>query len=386
MNFDLPDLQLNQIILLIGLVVGIGVFLTFTGQGPDAFSVSSTGQEKIQLNTLFSVTSCTMTGYTDCIQDTFTDGDTSTTAKLGYDSYNSPMETESLDYNCEGDKAILAYDSGYSISEMVDNYDDMTFNVGSEVSTSGSIPFTEIENGYTLICAVAESSGGDNAAGFIWIEDSSIDVQEEQEEEPAAPTEASITAFSDSASTDSFIEFDASDSTGEGDLTYNWYIEGSGENIGSGETTAFSPDTPGTYTVVVEVTSETGERDSASTTVEFFEPVTASATVSDTSVVVGDTVTFDAAGSTGENLGFEWYFEASPGDTVSTSENFQYTFTEEGSRTMVVEVSGASGSSDTASVTVDVSSQETTDNGDDGTGDDDVGFFQEIIDWLANLF
>ena len=366
------------------LIVGVAIFLTTT-TGPTAFSISQDEQQETQLNTLLALTDCTLDGYDNCLQDAYTDGDARAFARLGYDSFNNPSATDSWDYTCEGDKAVFIQEGDLLAGEMIEDYDTLTFKRGEEVSLTGSIDFTEMENGYTLICAVKDEANGDIASGFIWVEDTSVDVQEEEEEEPAAPTEASVTVDNTKATTDSSIQFDASGSSGEGTLGYYWYLEETGESLGTGETLSFSPDSPGSYTVVLDVTSESGETDTVRKTVEFVEPVKAVVSVSETSVQVGDTVTYSASQSEGSNLSYEWYFESSPSDTVSDSESFDYTFTETGTKTMVVEVTDSLGNTESNSISVDVSPED-DDDSDPDDGDDGTGFFQGIINFFTGFF
>lgn len=385
MSFTLDQSDLKTLAIPLLILISLGLILNATSQGPQQFSISSQDQQPTQLNTLLAITDCTMSGYDNCLQNSYTDGDARAFLRIGYDNYNNPLETESWDYKCEGDKAVLIKESGLSASEMIESYDTLTFQRGTEIGLSGSIDFTEIENGYTLICAVKDEANGDIASGFTWIEDSSIDVQQD---DTTTSVNAEIAYAPLQPGFGEEVIFDAGQSTGEGSLDYSWTVKDTGESLGKTQRVSKQFYSDGDFTVELKVTDENGNTDTSTVTFTVVKSAQASATVSGGSVEVGDTVTFEGTGSEGTNLDYKWYFESSPGDTVSTESSFDYTFTETGQFNMVLEVTAEDGSIDTESVFVDVQPADTGGSDDDGgdTGDEDAGFFQGIIDWFNNFF
>lgn len=146
------------------------------------------------------------------------------------------------------------------------------------------------------------------------------------------------------------VNFNAAGSTGEGSIDYTWTKDG--ENIGSGETISHKFEEEGRQNIEVEIEDSEGQTDTASTTlyVDYEEP-TAEASSSEETVEVGEELQLDASGSSGGSYNIEEYNWRANGETF-TGQRPTYTFEEEGTHTVELEVVDSERNTDRDSVEV----------------------------------
>ncbi|WP_049985945.1 PKD domain-containing protein [Halobellus rufus] len=177
------------------------------------------------------------------------------------------------------------------------------------------------------------------------------------------------------------VAFDASDSVAaEGNLTYEWRIDGEPVANATASTFETTFDQPGTHTVSVVVTDGTNRSDTASATVSVAAPLAAVVETRPDEPTVNESVTFDGRNSTGDVGSYEWTLvdagreegnETDGNESVAnrTAEGPEvtHTYDEPGTYTVILTVTGENGTA-TASVSVQVAD----DTGDsDGNGDGD---------------
>ena len=178
--------------------------------------------------------------------------------------------------------------------------------------------------------------------------------------EPAnQPPTADITISPLTPETDDSVTFDASGSTDpDGPISsYEWSIDGM-TSTGETVTRTFSDD--GEYTVELTVTGNEGETDTTTQTVRVSnrEP-TAEIAVSPSSPATGESVTFDASGSSdpdGSITSYEWSIngETEFGESVTRS------FSDDGEYTVELTVTDDDGETDTTTQRVNVRNQDPT--------------------------
>ncbi|UVE49661.1 PKD domain-containing protein [Haloferax larsenii] len=161
----------------------------------------------------------------------------------------------------------------------------------------------------------------------------------------------------------------SSDPDGD-NLTYEWDF-GDG-NTASGLEVNHIYDTEGTYNVTLTVTDEHGATatDTMNVTVENGLPSAVISPDNTIDVYAGDSVSFNASGSSdpdGDSLTYSWDFDAD-GVEDATGVSPSYTFDTAGTYNVTLTVTDADGATDTATTTVSVSDPQTTT--DDGTSDD----------------
>ncbi len=159
---------------------------------------------------------------------------------------------------------------------------------------------------------------------------------------------------------DEQVGFDASGSTGD-IAEYRWDFTGDAvvDAVTTTPTTTHSYDDSGTQTVVLEVADGAGQTDQTigQVTVTGDNGTELSAAVDWTpdSPEAGATVRFDASGSTGDIAEYRWDFDGDGSFEATTTESATtHTYTEGGTRTVVLEVTDGSGQTDRAEGTVDV--------------------------------
>ncbi len=157
------------------------------------------------------------------------------------------------------------------------------------------------------------------------------------------PPNAAITATPTSGDAPLLVNFDASGSSDpENDpLTYDWDF-GNGATS-TGETTSYTYNTPGVYTVTLTVTDTSSNTSIATTNITVIDntpqPPTAIITTNTTSGEAPLAVTFDGSGSTdpnGETLTYTWDFGDGNTATGATASN---TYTTVGTYTATLTVS-----------------------------------------------
>ena len=154
------------------------------------------------------------------------------------------------------------------------------------------------------------------------------------------------------------VTFDATGSTDtDGSIaSYEWAFGDGSTATGAQPSHTFS--SAGSYTVELTVTDDDGAADNATVTVEVTdpnEPPDASVSANRTSANAGETIAFDATGSTdtdGSIASYEWAF----GDeSTATGAQPSHTFSSAGSYTVDVTVTDDDGATDNATVTVKIS-------------------------------
>ena len=166
-----------------------------------------------------------------------------------------------------------------------------------------------------------------------------------------APPNASLSAPGQATVNES-VTLDASGTEAGPNATYEWVIDGATANVTDSSTyeTAFAE--PASHEVSVVVTDDAGS-DSASSTIDVYRPLNASVTATPVNATAGQPVAFDASASTGNVTRYEWAF----GDGATIAEGnatVAHTYEAAGEYTAQVTVYGATGGTDTATVTVDV--------------------------------
>jgi len=161
--------------------------------------------------------------------------------------------------------------------------------------------------------------------------------------------------FTWSCSSGNECAFDATGSSdADGSITsYSWDF-GDGKT-GAGATTTHKYSPPQSYTVTLLVTDDDGHSDSVSRTVSFSnQPPNASFSYSPTNPEVGESITFDASGSSdpdGSVVSYEWTF----GDgTSATGETASHTYSSEGSYSATLTVTDGDGSTDSVTNTIQI--------------------------------
>ncbi|WP_134669101.1 PKD domain-containing protein [Halorussus marinus] len=166
------------------------------------------------------------------------------------------------------------------------------------------------------------------------------------------------------------VTFDASGSTdADGEIaSYEWDTEGDGDYGDYGEPTGQTAektfDSHGTYTVGVRVTDDSGDTDTYTETIRVTnEAPTASFSYTPSDPVAGDTVTFDASGSTdadGEIVSYAWDTEGDGdyGDYGEpTGQTAEKTFDSHGTYTVGLKVTDNGGKTHTVTETVTVTNE-----------------------------
>lgn len=148
------------------------------------------------------------------------------------------------------------------------------------------------------------------------------------------------------------ISFEGYRSTGEGSLSYTWRING--RTIGSGSSITHEFQEQGRQDVSLQIEDSEGQTDTASTTIyiDYQEP-TATADTSQSTVQVGQSVQLDGSRSEGGSYNIQRYNWRVNGETF-TGQRPTYTFEEEGTHTVELEVVDSENNRDTDSVQVTV--------------------------------
>ena len=159
------------------------------------------------------------------------------------------------------------------------------------------------------------------------------------------------------------IDFDAGSSNPNGgEITdYEWDFQSSPnrESIpGSGKTPSHTYTVTGTYTVKLTVTDDSGRSDSTTMKVEVID-ITASFTMNPSLAKVGETVNFDASGSSGNIDSYNWEFNSSSASSPTASGlTVTHSYSEAGTYQVKLTVSGQSGISDSTTKSIKVSSED----------------------------
>ena len=159
------------------------------------------------------------------------------------------------------------------------------------------------------------------------------------------------------------IDFDAGSSTANGGTIteYKWDFQSSSsrESIpDSGETSKHTYNATGNYTVKLTVTDDSGKSASTTMKVEVID-ITASFTMSPASAKVGETVTFDASGSSGNIDSYSWEFKSSSSSSPTASGiTVTHSYSKTGNYQVKLTVSSQIGISDSITKSLKVSSED----------------------------
>ncbi len=160
------------------------------------------------------------------------------------------------------------------------------------------------------------------------------------------PLQAVITADAVSGTVPLTVNFSGVDSTGVGDLQFEWDLGVDGATA-SGAEVSYEYGQVGTYSVTLTVTDETGAESVATEQITVDPVLLAVIRHGEISRYAPVTVTFDATGSTGIGpLTFEWDF--GDGTPVSPDTEPAHEFTAGGTYTVALTVTDVHGATDTA--------------------------------------
>ncbi len=151
------------------------------------------------------------------------------------------------------------------------------------------------------------------------------------------------------------ITFTASTTDGTGSYTYQWYLNGAAVSGATSSTYTTSFSSSGTDSVYVVIQDSLGVSASSNhISVDIKNQPSVTVSVSRQNADIGQVVSFDSAIFNGTGpYTYDWFINSG---SVSTSQDFSYTFTTAGSYTVKLTVTDSDRYSSSASVTVIVSS------------------------------
>ena len=169
---------------------------------------------------------------------------------------------------------------------------------------------------------------------------------------PVADAGGDLTADEDDP-----VTFDASASTDNGNVvSYEWDVDSDGTTDLTGVSPTHTWDSPGTKTVTLTVTDDDGNSHTDTISVAVADTTAPSADAgSDRTVAVGQSVSFDASGSS-DNDGiarYDWDFQRD-GSNDATGETVSHTYTETGTYQVRLQVRDDSGNTGNDVITVTV--------------------------------
>jgi len=237
----------------------------------------------------------------------------------------------------EGSKEVLSYSSDL-IDDIGGLTQEDTFDASANVDTFND--------------AIGDINFGNNGDRLV-IVDGSTGFQFRENEAPTADF-----SFTPSVPTpNETVNFDGGASTDpEGDdLSFDWDFDDGNFGFGNPESNTFT--SAGTFTVSLEVTDALGATDTTTEEVKVNGPPTADFTISDDTLIEGESTTFDATPSSdpnNETLNYDW--DLGNGNTA-TGETVTETYNNDGENiTITLTVTDQEGETDTATGTIDVSS------------------------------
>jgi PGF-CTERM protein len=158
------------------------------------------------------------------------------------------------------------------------------------------------------------------------------------------------------------VALDGSDSIdGDGTIgAYAWTIDG--EVIGEGQSLSYAFETPGEHTIGLTVTDDQGVTNVTSTTVSVNAPPTAAFAVSTTEPTVGESVAFDASGSTdadGDVATYEWDLDGDGQYDDATGVETEFAFSSPGEVIVGLRVADDAGATNATATTLTVATEPT---------------------------
>jgi len=399
---------------------------------------------------LSSIETCAFGEYDRCIEDTYEYETVRSVSILAYESYSNPSTEDSLNYECAiGEKAYLLNEPIDDINNVVSDWENLEVSQGEEVSLEGEIPFTEISDGYSLLCLNHVDDGTYWASNGVSLSNDGFDLSEP---EPKVSTyrETDVDSGEEQVEATVYLE-----NTGS-DMTSDWIVEmqpvqqealsflsfvgrqstcdsENPQNVnkpfsldsGDRESITLRSDglEAGTYAIKMVSTTGCAVDNPDAQAVEpfgwgdvveqdvFVEEINDPPVINSLDVLssgtVGEPVSVSVSASdpNGDELGIEW----SNGDSGESSE---YVFDSAGEKQVSVTVSDSSGLTDSESATVDVVQEfvrwlppesgdqcvEKVYNDESNIPDEafqsesecveslSTGFFQKIIDFFTGLF
>jgi PKD repeat protein len=264
-------------------------------------------------------------------------------AAFGFDP-STPSAGEQIDFDASAssDDAALANGSFDWDLDGDGDYDDDT---GREISHSYATPGTR-----TVGLRVTDSEGEtDTASHSVTVSAANGPPQAAFDFTPARPNPGQVVAF------------DGSDSSDDGLLlptAYAWDLDGDGQyDDALGVTPTFSYSS-GTRTVGLRVTDVLGLSDTASETLTVNAPPFAAFEFSPSAAETGETVEFDASGSSDDaglsDGSYAWDFQ-NDGSYDETGEQVDHAYASAGTMTVRLRVTDAGGLATTTTHTIQVS-------------------------------
>lgn len=273
-------------------------------------------------------------GNIDTATQTISVGDNQNPVAAFTYSPSSPGVDQDIYFNAadssDPDGSIVAYDW-----DLGDGTTDSGVSVTHRYGSDGS---------YTVYLRVTDNSGNTDSVT------QTITVIENQ-----SPT-ASFVYSPTNPEINSPVHFNASESTDPDGKITSWDWDFGDRGHGSGEEVNHTYSDAGTYTVVLVVTDDSGNSDSVSKTLTVIDgtPV-AHFTISPGNPNAGDTVTFDASGSSDPNGRIvKWSWDFGDGSSPGTTEIITHQFTSAGVYVVTLTVTDDDDNTATSSQTVTV--------------------------------
>ncbi|MFD1599906.1 PKD domain-containing protein [Halobellus rarus] len=267
---------------------------------------------------------------------------------------NSPGSTDNA-ISAGGESA----DVKYAFANSDDTGEVAIVEVTVEALAEGSTSIDVVQNSQTGNLVVYDENG----AGYTLdsVGSATLTVEAEQPPENQNPS-AEFDVSPPDPETGETVIFDASDSNdADGSIeSYEWDFDGDGTTDATGEQAENTFSSADDYDVTLTVTDDDGANDTATQTVSVSEPTSenqppsADFTVDPAAPEVGETVTFDASGSTDDGSITSYAWDFADGETAS-GESVTHAFDAPGDYPVTLTVTDDDGGMDMVTQTVSVS-------------------------------